>query len=153
TLVAGLFVAWAIVPRVPRGDEPHYLAIALSLLKDGDLRIENNYRAPDYIDAFGELKPDFIQPGRKGVIYSIHAPGLAVLVLPAFALFGYRGAAMTVLLVGAVAGSIIWRIGWRTTRDVNAAWFAWAAIALSVTFLIQSATVFPDVPGALCVGA
>jgi len=153
TLVAGLFVAWAIVPRVPRGDEPHYLVIALSLLKDGDLRIENNHRDPDYIDAFGELKPDFIQLGRKGVIYSIHAPGLAVLVLPAFALFGYRGAAMMVLFVGAVAGSIIWRIGWRTTRDVNAAWFAWAAIALSVTFLIQSATVFPDVPGALCVGA
>jgi hypothetical protein len=153
TLVAGLFVVWAIVPRVPRGDEPHYLVIALSLLKDGDLRIENNHRDPDYIDAFGELKPDFIQPGRKGAIYSIHAPGLAVLVLPAFALFGYRGAAMMVLLVGAAAGSIIWRIGWRTTRDVNAAWFAWAAIALSVTFLIQSATVFPDVPGALCVAA
>jgi hypothetical protein len=153
TLAAGVLVAWSIAPRVPGGDEPHYLAIAQSLIKDGDLRIENNHHDPDYVAAFGQLKPDWIRRGRDGAIYSIHAPGLAVLVLPAFALLGYRGAGITVLLAAAVAGSLIWRIGWRTTRDANAAWFAWAAIAGSVTFLIQSATVFPDAPGALCVAA
>ena len=31
-------------PSVPSGDEPHYLIITQSLLKDGDLRIENNHQ-------------------------------------------------------------------------------------------------------------
>ena len=35
-------------PSVPSGDEPHYLIITQSLLKDGDLRIENNHHSGDY---------------------------------------------------------------------------------------------------------
>ena len=88
TLAAGLVAGWAIAPRVPGGDEPHYLVITQSLLRDHDLRIANNHADPDYVAAFGVLKPDKIRNGRNGEVYSIHAPGLPVLVLPAFALFG-----------------------------------------------------------------
>jgi hypothetical protein len=153
TLVAGAIVAWAVAPRVPGGDEPHYLAITQSLIKDGDLRIENNHHEADYVAAFGALKPDFIRKGRNGAIYSVHAPGLPVLVLPAFAIFGYRGAQAMIVLLSAIAGSLMWRAAWRVTKDTNAAWFAWAAIVGSTTFLIQSVTVFPDLPGAVAVAA
>ena len=44
---------------------------------------------PPYVD--GELKPDYLRRGRDGAIYSIHAPGVSALVLPAFALAGYPG--------------------------------------------------------------
>ena len=61
-------------------------------------------RQRDYASSFGgAIAPDFLQRGRDGEIYSIHAPGVAVLVLPAFALFGYRGAQVTVLLLAAIA--------------------------------------------------
>ena len=40
--------AWWVSPRIPGGDEPHYLIITQSLLNDGDLRIENNHRAREY---------------------------------------------------------------------------------------------------------
>ena len=153
TLAVGVIVAWTVAPRVPGGDEPHYLVIAQSLIKDGDLRIENNHRDPDYVAMFGVLKPDRLRNGRNGEIYSIHAPGLAVLVLPAYAMFGYRGAQAMVLLLAAMTGSLIWRLGWRTTRDTRAAWFAWAAVVGSTSFLLQSVTVFPDGPGALVVAA
>jgi hypothetical protein len=43
-----LLAAWQVSPQLPAGDEPHYLVIAQSLLKDGDLKIENNHLRGDY---------------------------------------------------------------------------------------------------------
>ena len=86
TTLALVATAWALSPRLPGGDEPHYLIITQSLLEDGDLRIENNHQARDYASYFhGTLNPDFLHRGRNEVIYSIHAPGLPVLVAPLFA--------------------------------------------------------------------
>src|SRR5262245_15708773 len=84
--------AWQTSSLRPGGDEPHYLIITQSLLADHDLRIENNHRRGDYLSYFrGELRPDFRRRGRNGDIYSIHAPGVPVLIAPAFAVAGYRG--------------------------------------------------------------
>ena len=149
TLAAGAATAWAVAPRLPSGDEPHYLVITQSLLEDGDLRIENNHQRGDPAAYFpGELRPDFIQRGRDGQIYSIHAPGVSAVVLPAFAVAGYRGAQIMVLLLAAVTGALVWSAAWRATDSAAAAWFAWAAVAGSATFLLQSAMIFPDGPGA-----
>jgi hypothetical protein len=154
TLVLASVTAASIAPRVPGGDEPHYLIITQSLLQDGDLRIENNYEQRDY-DAYfgGNLRPDFVIRGRDGEVYSIHAPGVAVLVLPGFALFGYEGARATVILAAAATGGLIWLVAWMATDRRDAAWFAWAAIAGSTTFLLHAGMVFPDGVGALGVAA
>ena len=80
-VVISLVAWWQVAPQVPGGDEPHYLVITQSLLKDGDLRIENNHRQRDYRSYFdGELPPDFRVRGRDRQIYSIHAPGVSALV-------------------------------------------------------------------------
>ena len=43
-LGAGLTAWWTASDLVPiTGDEPHYLIIAASLLRDGDLDVRNNY--------------------------------------------------------------------------------------------------------------
>ena len=155
TLGFALVTAVILAPRLPGGDEPHYLIITESLIRDGDLRIENNHARGDYAAFFdGTLaRPDFIQRAQDGTIFSIHAPGLAVLVLPLHWLFGYRGAQAMVLLCAALTGALVWRTAWRATGDPGAAWFAWASIALSTTFLVQSVTLFPDGPGMLAVAA
>jgi hypothetical protein len=154
TVAIASVAAWSASPRVPGGDEPHYLVITQSLLEDGDLRIENNHRNRDYAAYFGgTLAPDFIRRGQNGEIYSIHAPGLPVLVLPAFWIAGYRGAEATMLAVAALVGALVWLVGWRATRDARAAWFAWAAVVGSATFVLQSFQIFPDLPGALVVAA
>lgn len=137
--------AWSIAPRVPGGDEPHYLVIAQSLWLDGDLAIRNNHDRRDYASYFGgTLAPDFIQRGKDGEVYSIHAPGTSALVLPAFLAFGYRGAQITVMIAAAAAAMLVWLIGWRLTHSAGAAWFGWAAVVGTPVFLVQSATVFPD---------
>src|SRR6185295_17237788 len=119
--------AWAASPRSRGGDQPHYLAITQSLLDDADIKVENNYRSPQFLANAGYFaRPDFLQLGRDSQIYSIHAPGLGVLVLPGYKLAGYLGAQAVVILVAALAGAVIWRIGWRVSGSVATAWFTWA---------------------------
>ena len=57
----------------PSGDEPHYLVIAQSLWRDGDLKIENNHQRGDYREYFSrDLEPHYLTRGADGEIYSIH---------------------------------------------------------------------------------
>jgi hypothetical protein len=155
TLVVSAATAWSLAPRLPGGDEPHYLVITQSLLVDGDLRIENNHRQRDYAAYFGgTIAPDFIERGRNREIYSIHAPGVSALVLPAFAMAGYRGAQATIVLLAAIGAALVWSLAWRASgRDAGAAWFAWAGVTLVPTTLIQAVTIFPDAPGAAAAAA
>ncbi len=153
-VAAALFAAlalggWSLArPRLPAGDEPHYLVITQSLLRDGDLRIENNHRDEDYLayhDAV--LKPDFMRRGTDGQIYSIHAPGVAALVLPAFAAGGYAAAVLVIILVGALGVAALWRIAWRLTESAGAAWVAVGAISTAAPFALHAYTVYPDPVG------
>jgi hypothetical protein len=154
TLALVSATAWSAAPRSPGGDEPHYLLITQSLLEDGDIQIENNYRQRDYAPYFGgALEPHYLVRGKNGQIYSVHAPGLPAIVLPGFALLGYRGAEATVMLLAALTGALIWRIGWHATRDPRAAWFAWGAIVSATTFLVLGFTIYPDGPAMVAVAA
>jgi hypothetical protein len=145
--------AWQVSPSVPGGDEPHYLIITQSLLQDGDLKIENNHRAGDYRSYFaGDLsKPDFRRRGRNGEIYSIHAPGLPAIIAPAFALAGYHGVVVFLLLLASAGSALSWHLAWLVTKRADAAWFGWAAVTLSTSAIFHSFTVYPDGPGGVIV--
>ena len=136
-------------PLVPGGDEPHYLIITQSLLKDRDLRIENNHRNGDYRAYYaGELpKPDYRRRGRNGEIYSIHAPGLPALIAPAFAIAGYRGVVLFLILISSAGSALAWWLTSVVTRRSDAAWLGWAAVTLSVSTIFHSFSVYPDGPG------
>jgi hypothetical protein len=137
--------AWQVAPLIPGGDEPHYLVITQSLLLDHDLKIENNHRRGDYQAYYaGALPPHYVQRGRDGEIYSIHAPGLSALVAPAFALGGYRGVVVFLLLLAACGSALAWHLGWLASGSVPAAWFGWAATTFSATAIFHSFTVYPD---------
>src|SRR5713101_2612145 len=63
--------AYQIFPRLPTGDEPHYLVITQSLLRDHDLKIENNHRRGDYREYYNQkLSPDYLRRGLNDVLYS-----------------------------------------------------------------------------------
>src|SRR5690606_2647600 len=53
----------------PAGDEPHYLVIAQSLWRDGDLKIENNHQRGDYREYFPQqLDPHYLTRGKDAEI-------------------------------------------------------------------------------------
>ena len=135
----------------PDADEPHYLVITQSLLRDHDLAIENNHARGDYREYFGgELRPDFLRRGLNEVIYSIHAPGLPALLVPAYAVAGYRGAVVMLCLFGALTALAIFDLAALLAGPATA-WLAWAAICLTVPFVPHSWLIFPEMPGALLV--
>ncbi|CAN5410441.1 hypothetical protein BH23ACI1_BH23ACI1_11930 [soil metagenome] len=149
-LIVFAVAAWQVSPSIPGGDEPHYLVITQSLLTDGDLKIENNHARGDYLAYYrGPLQPDYRVRGRDGEIYSIHAPGVSVLVAPAFALAGYPGAVIFLVILAAAGSALAWRLAYRVTARAEAAWFGWAAVTLSTTSVFHSFTVYPDAPGGL----
>ena len=144
--------AWWVSPRIPGGDEPHYLIITQSLLSGGDLRIEDNHARREYaayVDS--HLKPDYLRRGRDGAIYSIHAPGVSALVLPAFAVAGYPGAVAMLAVLAALGVLAVWRAARDATGSASAAAVATAGVGLSVPFFFQTFTIYPDGPAAVAV--
>ncbi len=138
----------------PGGDEPHYLVITQSLISDHDLRIDNNHARQDYAAYYdAELPPHAIAPGRDGGTYSVHPIGLPLLAAPAFALGGYPGVVVLMVMFAAAAAALAWRWVRRVTGSVAAATFSWSATALSVPFLTNSGTIYPEVPAAFAVMA
>jgi hypothetical protein len=137
--------AFRLAPWLPEGDEPHYLVITQSLLRDGDLAIENNHAAGQYREYTArDLKPDYLRRGTNGQIYSIHAPGLPALVLPAFAIAGYRGVTLFLALIAACGSALAWRVCWLVTGRASAAWIGWAAVTGSSPFVFHAFTIYPD---------
>lgn len=130
---------------LPNGDEPHYLVIAQSLINDGDIRIANNYQQGDYLQYWGGfLRPHFSAATGAGDLYSVHAPGLPAVVAPALRTGGYWGVVVWLAALVALGSAFVWKAGYVLTRDVGAAWFAWAAVTLTAPVVLHGTLVYPD---------
>jgi len=154
---AVLIASWSIAFSqirgvVPGGDEPHYLAATQSLLHDVDLRVANNYATGEYLEYFpGRLEPHFLKRATSGEIYSIHAPGVSIIVLPAFALAGYGGAVATMLLIAALAAALTWRLAFRLAGSAGAAWAGTLSVFATAPYFFHAFTIYPEIIGSLCV--
>lgn len=136
----------------PSGDEPHYLVIAQSLWRDGDLKIQNNHQRGDYREYYAsDLDPHYLTRGTDQEIYSIHPIGIAVLLAPVYALAGYSGVIAALILMAASGAAIAWRWTIATLNAPGAATFAWAAVALTAPFLLNTFTVYPEIAAGLAV--
>jgi hypothetical protein len=136
----------------PGGDEPHYLVIAQSLWRDGDLRIANNHQRGDYYEYFElELAPHYLTRGANGAIYSIHPVGMPVMIAPVYAAGGYHAVVAVYVLMATFAAAFMWRTSVRVTNAVGASTFAWAAIVATAPFLYNSFAIYPEIPAAVAV--
>ena len=146
--VAALAVFSQVRGVIPGGDEPHYLAATQSILKDFDLRVANNYANGDYLDYFpGRLEPHFLKRSISGEIYSIHAPGVSIVILPAFAVAGYAGAVMTMVLIAALTAAIMWHLAWRVSGSAASAWAGVTAVFATTPYFFHIFTIYPEVIG------
>jgi hypothetical protein len=105
------------------GDEPHYLIISESILRDGDLSLVNNYASKSYQkDGYfrADLEPH-LTSGRGGRLVPWHPVFLSLVILPGFALAGYHGAGVTIILFMSLSALFVFLILKRFASERQAA--------------------------------
>jgi hypothetical protein len=134
------------------GDEPYYLLMTESLVRDHDLDLTNQYRDIARSDAG---RPDLLpQPGDprgpNGEQYSRHEPFLPILLTPGYALAGIPGALAVIALFGALLARSTIRfledegISDATTRML------FPLIAFGPPIVFYATRIWPEVPAAFC---
>src|SRR5262249_21165398 len=84
-----------------------------------------------------------------GHMYSLHAPGLSLLIAPAFALGGRLGAQVFLAALAALAGVLVHRLVAASLGDARAAALAWAIFAFTPPVPIFAVSLYPELPAAL----
>ena len=134
----------------PQGDEPHYLAMAQSLLSDGDLDLTDEFRDREYALFFaGTLEPHTSPASPRGRLYSIHTPGLPAFILPGYALAGFRGAQLLLSLVAALASVVVFRVVAGLGGSPGRAYLAWGLAAFAPPLPIFAVSIYPETVAAL----
>ena len=142
---------WTASGRLPLdGDEPHYLIIAASVLRDLDFDVRNNY---EQNAAGGE----FPAPARPHALMRTggpqHMPGLGVLLSVPFGLGGVSGAraGLALLLVSFLAFAVYrWN---RTVLRAADARLATLGVLACAPVLFGASQLYPDLAGGVAVFA
>lgn len=134
----------------PTGDEPHYLLIAHSIVYDGDIKVDNNYRQRDWKSFYkgSDLPPHYAYNSQ---IYSVHSFGLPLLIAFPYWLGGY----ILVMWVMSVFMALALYFCWITAEGISRRkldnylplWF----IGLSTPFLPFASQVYPEVAAILII--
>lgn len=131
-------------PAGPQGDEPHYLAMAQSVVSDRDLDLTDEFAHGEYHAFFAaRLAPHASPNTPPGRLYSLHAPGLPLVLAPAYALGGFRGAQLAVAAIVALAGVLVHRLV-RDALGAAEAAAAWAAFALGPPAAVFAVSLYPE---------
>ncbi len=154
-ILAAVLCTWWVRGRMLPlgGDEPHYLVMADSLVRDRDLRLRNNYEEDFRTERiYGPVQPHAFQYDRGWFPY--HTPGMSALVAVPFALGGALGARLgLVLFAGLLPLALyVWLAG--RLSGGTAAWLTLGA-TVSLPLIWGSVAIYPDLPGAvlaLCAG-
>jgi len=135
------------------GDEPHFLLISHSLLKDGDFKVAANYEKKDYLAYWPEdvLLPDFhIAPQSDG--HSFHSPGLSILLLPfyAFGLLFSKGAIFYSVrfgmsIFGSLLGIQLFLFVFQEWKNEKIAFITWLIFSFSVPIFFFSIHLYPEI--------
>ncbi len=127
------------------GDEPHYLIMSASIVRDGDLELRNNYWSDAMTrEIYGPID-EHVVPTDNGWS-PVHTPGLSVLVAAPWAFGGVLAArlALCVLVLSLLAlGSWRWI---RQSLSPGAARLAVLGVVASVPAVFGASQIYPDLP-------
>lgn len=128
------------------GDEPHYLLICESIIRDGDLKLTNNYEEEQYKPYFdGDIAMMHVAKASEDRFVSTHPMFLSLFVLPAFWLFGHQGAAYMMVILMALAAAFTFLIADRFTGRLVAALVTFF-LFLTYPLLLYSRLIYPETP-------
>ena len=143
------------------GGQPHYLLIATSLLRDGDLDVLNNYResttslsTPTTWETPASRRTCTLSTARAGAFTpstAWAAPAAAPGDAPGRNGEGHGLAIVFMLGVAAALSTQIFLLARETTGRAVVAIVAWTAVAFTSPLLLYAGQIYPEVPGALLV--
>lgn len=138
--------------RMLVGDEPHYLLMMESLRTYGTADLSEILQSDAPLPrGVRKVRPHTSGQSRPGTRYEVHNVGPAILMIPGFTLFGYRGAIGTFALIGAAVVAQMFLLSWEVTGRRLASLTAAALAGLSAPFFFYFRYIYPELPAALCV--
>jgi len=149
-ILAGLLVILNL-RAVPTGDEPHYLIMTQSLLRDGDFDMRNNYEQMDYLAYYPDIIPDPHVTTVGNHWYPVHGLGLPLLAAPFFAAAGRPGVVVMLALLTVAGLRILWSFLRRVGMGSRATGFATIIAAFTLPLASLSGQVFPEIPAFLII--
>ncbi len=158
--VYSLLLSGAVAPVQPfTGDEPHYLLIAKSMARDGDLNLYQDYEEEAYREFYPGPLDSHASPGKKGPdhIYSRHFPGISLIVAPFYALGRLTGnpraliaiARFPIALLSALLAALFFLFVLDLVRDRSIALLGWGLFALTTPLIFYSQVIYSEVPVSL----
>ncbi|MFZ2491306.1 MAG: hypothetical protein WA208_07460, partial [Thermoanaerobaculia bacterium] len=152
--IVAAVVYGALVPSMTRvpidGDEPFYLLVTESIVRDFDLDLANQYRRLD-LTASGrtDLQPQIGDPtGSGGEVYSRHPPFLPLLLVPGYLVGGLTGAVAMIALFGVLLVRSTIRLLEEEGIDEATIRAVFPFFAFGAPVLFYAARIWPEVPAA-----
>ena len=148
------------------GDEPHYLVMADSLLRDGSWEVSGAYQREIADPNFYPLGLGQADMGGSGALgppaahvvetargyFSWHGWGIPLAIAAVFPWVGMFGAKALMAASGLVVIASAWRISARFAFSAQRRLAAVASVSLAYPLLLASGQIFPDLwAGAICV--
>lgn len=174
---AAFLIYLAFLPRFlrycspPSGDQPFYLMDTVSLVQDHDLNVKNNYDNHDEEKFFSlaphprgfvgmsvpnplgrQLTASVARPSSEQ--YSVHPPGLPILLAPVWAIGGafrlwWPATLVAMCAIGALTALNAFLLAHALTGRWGIALAVWAGIAFSNPLMTYSYLIFTELPAGL----
>jgi hypothetical protein len=133
------------------GDEPHYLLMAQSLWREGDLDLRDNFERRDYLEYTpGPVAPHYGNPRRDGRPFPAHSPALPFVLAPVYAIGGRLLCVVVLALCGACLAHEVALLARRAGADALGERVAWAACVGPPAFF-YGFHVYTELPSALLI--
>lgn len=133
------------------GDEPHYLEVTSTILRHHSFQIDKwiNDPNPDPNLIFPErfygsgCPLHHSLPAKDGHCYSIHGIGLPLLMVPGYAIGGFFGAAMTILVIFSLTGVIIFKLGTKFASR-RSSFLGTIFFCIATVLFVFSSEIYPE---------
>lgn len=152
-LISGIYNTF-IYP--PTGDEPHYLLMAQSLVKDHDMNLENDYvfekTYRNFYPSELEYKNIHNTAGKNGKgIYSIHNPGISLLISIPYMIAGRYGAQFLIAFFAAILAVLIFKASISSGSDEKTAAASAIITSVIIPFSAGASLILTEMPSACAV--
>jgi hypothetical protein len=138
----GFFALWN--PIWTNGDEPHYLVVTSSIIKDHDLTLNNNYDNKDYFEHHAYPEPPHALVGKDGRQKPFHGILLSFILAPGYYILSLQGARLTMFILFLVGLVFLYLIQRQLGFSKNITFFSLIIYSLQAPIFIYSSSLYPD---------